>query len=878
MPSFLKHLAEKIAKNSEISLENTLIIVPNKRAARELLRELAFLFNKPVFAPQILSVTEFIENLSSLKRIDNHELLMRLFEIYKKKDPEKNADFAAFLIWAPLFLNDINDIDLYLADANAVFTNLSDIKTLETTFGKENLTETQKIYLSFYNQLADLYADFTTALHTDHVGYEGMIYRDAAFNHKECKVKAQTRSDDVKETKRYIFAGFNAATPAELELLHYFYLHKKAEFYFDIDCFYDEKYGTFINEIKQKLRIPEIPKSNHYKEIPKDIYGIGAPKHTAQIYQAIEILNDIEQKQGNLNDTLLLLADESMLIPFIHAYNTANANVTMGYPLSATLPAQQLLQIIEVEKQNNRLQKPLYHLKTQGFEFLRNLLIQFQTLENENTPIQEGGLYALIVNILEETYSFLRNFFSEDAGLDFIMVEYFLKEKLKASAIPFSGNPHEGLQIMGLLETRMLDFKNVIVLSMNEGVLPKGKTTSSMLLYEIKRYFGLPTHQRNDDIFGYHFFRLLQRAEKIYLIYDNESSNAVAEKSRFIKQLEFEIKEKQLQDVVHFFDDQYVPVFRSPEKNTKISIAKTDEMVKKLQSFTYSPTSLNAYIQCPLKFYLRFIEGISVSKTFDQTNESAVIGTVIHKILEDIFKELKNNPAQFISILNKYEHNIDEILPLVFRVQPEVGNEDLTKGKLFLACQIARKTVLDYIKVIRKEWEISPAQIISTEVSLVAEIEVDEYKLCLKGTADRIEMRDNKVTILDYKTGKVDAKKLQCKVDDFATIFSETERSQLFQLLCYIYLYQNCNHVSLVPAQEIQCGIIAFQELYKQQEAYIFYAQIDKDQIFTNKNLLMFEAHLKQLLSSILDKTSVFCQTDDPEKNCVYCDYKGLCR
>ncbi|MDR2973011.1 MAG: PD-(D/E)XK nuclease family protein [Bacteroidales bacterium] len=872
MPSFLTHLAEKIAQKRETPLENTVVVVPNKRAGRELLRKLAQHFTKPVFAPKILSVYEFIESFSNIKKIDNDVLLLRLFANYKEKKSEKNADFAAFLSWAPLFLSDINEIDLHLADANTIFSNLSEIKTLETSFGKENLTETQKIYLSFYNQLAVLYKEFTESLRAENVGFEGMIYKDAV-----CFINHKGHEENTKGTMRYVFAGINAATPAELELLHYFYLHKNAEFYFDIDLFYDEKYGSFINEIRQKLRISEIPKSNYYKDIPKKICAIGAPKHTAQIYQAIEILNSIEQKQGNLNDTVLVLADESLLLPFIHAYDTEKTNITMGYPLSATFAAQQLLQLIDFEKQNNRLQKPIYPLKTHGFEFLRNLLLHFQTLENNIVQSDERNYYSLIVNILEDVSTLLRNFFAENSTLDFVIVEFFLKEKLNSTSIPFAGNLNDGLQIMGLLETRMLDFKNVIILSMNEGVLPKGKATPSMLLYEIKRHFGLPTHQQKDDIFGYHFFRLLQRAENVFLIYDNESVNTLAEKSRFINQLEFEIKKMNFQKTIQFEEKKYELRFSSPKNETKISIAKTGSIYEKLIRFKYSPTSLNTYIQCPLQFYFRFIEEITIPRTFDQTNESAVIGTVIHKVLEEIFKELKENPAQFTAILSKYENNMDDVLPLVFRAQPEIGNEDITKGKLYLAYKIAQKSIIDYIKVVQKEWEISPFQIISTETPIAAEIEVDENKLRFKGTADRIEMRDNKVTILDYKTGKVDAKKLQCITEDFATVFSEPEKSQLFQLLCYTYLYQHSDLSSLVSTDEIQCGIIAFQELYKQNEAYICYAQIDKNQVLTHEVLQMFEEHLKQLFSAILDKKTPFLQSKDPEKTCVYCDYKGIC-
>jgi len=892
MSSFLSYLAENIANQNNTPLESTVVVVPNKRAKRELLGELALRFTQPVFAPNIVSVNEFIESLSSLKKIENDELIIRLYEVYKKKNAEKSDDFTAFLTWAPLFLQDINEIDLHLTESSAIFTNLAEIKTLETSFGKEHLTEMQRKYLEFYAQLADLYTDFTKMLYNEKLGYEGMIYRDVAKNPLQ-KLKGCTPQAGgvvtlcehsetfgalcVKTSSRYIFAGFNAATPAELEILQFFYVNKSAEFYFDIDSFYEEKYGVFINEIRQKLRIPEIPKYNHYKEIPKNISFIGAPKRTAQVFQTIELLNSIEQKEGNLNETVLLLADETMLFPFIHAYNCENVNITMGFPLNATPAAQRLLQYIDDEKLNNRLQKPMFHLKTQGYEFLQFLKDKIQSLNNKNITSEIENNNHQIINLIEELSMFLMKFFKDANALDFSIVEYFLNEKLNIESIPFSGNSHKGLQIMGLLETRMLDFKNVIVMSMNEGVLPKGKAAPSLLLYDLKKHFGLPTHQRKDAIFGYHFFRLLQRAETVYLIYDNDSTGSVEEKSRFLKQLEFEVKKQNLHHTISIFpEEKFVVPFSFPERKSGICIEKNGSILEKLTHYCYSPTSLIAYIQCPLQFYWRFIEKITPTEVFNESNESAIIGTVIHNFLEEIFVQLQQKTAQFSAILSEFVNNIDDILFRIFKNQPELAQENLEQGKPFLAYQIVKKTVLDYIEVIRKEWEESLYQIICTETWLNAEINIGEKNLRLAGKADRIEMRDNKVTILDYKTGKVENKNLKCKAVHFEEIFTDSKYSQLFQLLCYAYLYQNDKNNKLLKTNEIQCGIIAFQELYKQNEEYISYAEIDKEKILTVSILQLFEEHLKQIFSSILDLETPFTQTEE-EENCKYCDYKGIC-
>jgi CRISPR/Cas system-associated exonuclease Cas4 (RecB family) len=395
------------------------------------------------------------------------------------------------------------------------------------------------------------------------------------------------------------------------------------------------------------------------------------------------------------------------------------------------------------------------------------------------------------------------------------------------------------------------------------------------LLYDIKRHFGLPTHQRKDAIFGYHFFRLLQRAETVHLIYDNESTNTLAEKSRFIEQLTFEIKKQHLQNSIAFTEKPFQIPFSFPF-NDAITISKTPELIEKLAQFKYSPSSLSAYIQCPLQFYLKYIEKIVPIQIYDENNESAIIGTLIHKILEEIFTQLKGKSAQHAIILSEFVNNIDDVLQRAFKEQPEMEQVDIYQGKPFLAYQIVRKSILDYIEVIKKEWKDSAYQIIGVEINLLAEIDVGGQKVCFKGKTDRVEMRDNKVTILDYKTGKVEEKKLRCKANDFEDIFSDPDYSQLFQLLCYAYLYQHSNHPSLVPTTEIQCGIVAFQELYKQNDSYIFFGEIEKEKIFTHSFLLLFEEHLKQIFSSIINENIPFTQTSEYD-NCKYCDYKNIC-
>jgi hypothetical protein len=892
--TFLQQLSQAILQRDDIPLKDTLIVLPNKRARRMLQKELASGISQPCFSPTIFSIDEFIRKLSDYTLCEDIDLLHILFKAYQQFEHAKSEKLSAFLSWAETFIHDISEIDMQLADASKIFGNLSDIKELETVFGREKLTDSQQRYLQFYATLHNLYRQFNSFLDEEKLAYEGKIYKDTAENIIHYAQKFNF--------KRYIFAGFQTLSPSEMEIVRYYHQEHQAEFYFDIDKFYQENYTPFITILQNKLKIKEL-KWIHtdYASIPKQINIVGASKSMNQILYAIEQLNHIEQEEGNLNDTVLVFADEKLLTPFIHCYDCGKANLTMGYPLNAT-PAYALLStLMETARNSQRFQSMqqgeflYYHRDV--FSFFRNPLIvnylfpdtktnkqflkgltdlnsiffprqtldfsgySFPNLSGNPVEIMEEILnfftllttltvddkakhfdhycLNLILDKLQQALNHIREF--DPQLIDLESSFFILKNLIQHISIPLKGSPSEGLQIMGLLETRALDFKNIIMLSVNEGTLPAGRSSNSLILHEVKKYFNLPTYQEKDTVYGYHFFRLLQRAEQVHLLYNTDSNTALAEKSRFLKQLDFEVKAQGLGNIhIH---ELVLPTHVNTEKSSnEISIGKNEAIIKQLKEKQYSYSHLNDYLNCPLQFYLKHIAHIEPADDISESVEQKLIGDAIHHLMDKIGQELIAQPAAYPQIIEDTLKNIDSQVEAAMKkailgdrnqgsvikgqgtdgtmhnvqctmhnadnlsteasklkpesCQPSTVNPkihiDLTHGKSYLATEVVKKAIIAYLKSLKADFEKAEKQqysfkIIATEQKMTCTINVDQNPIQLKGYADRIDFRNGLVTLLDYKTGFVNDKGLS--YDKFDDIFTGTEHKQLLQLLMYAYLY-----------------------------------------------------------------------------------------
>lgn len=914
-----------------------MVVLPNQRARRRLLLELASRIEHPVFAPTIVTMDELVQSLTPLTLADTSQQLIELFRVYRECDFRNDDSFITFMNWSRTFLKDIDEIDQYDGDARLIFSNIADLKELDL-FGQHELTENQRKYLDFYRHLYDLYERFRAHLYQNHLGYNGMIYRDVAEN--AAQYLQGFEYDDV------MFAGLLALAPTEQKLAREIRNHAKVDFIFDLDHFYYDNNHLGIHKMVQEVaattQIQKIEQvSDDYREIPKNITITAASQTMGQVFAAVQILEQMPPEQ--LERTAVVLADESLLVPFVHAYGQDKCNITMRYPVKHTA-AFHLFQDLVAAAQNYRR---LYHKDASGFsgyyhkdiialignpvlaqaffsgqwtnqnamdevvninkafltpahlsnvlkfdfpdlskegrDFLNEIIIfiqnTIQQLESEDDNMDREVL-KLLAQELKKVDELVAGF--QDFPLDFRTLTTFINEQVSALGLPFMSNPNKGLQVMGVLETRMLDFDTVIMLSVNEGCVPTGKSTDSMLLFGVKKFFGLPTYEHHDTAYAYHFFRLLQRAAHIHLIYNADTSTSANEESRFVRQLEYESQHQHLTDIIKMQRRQIsVPPKLSAQGNV-ISIAKTKSDIDTLKNMTYSVSTLSTYINCPLQFYLSKVAQIEVPRTIDENVEQSVVGKVIHAVLEQAANELKTAAkSKQKDIIQKYQDLVEKdsiYLRDLFWESEEVQGQDLTQGKLFIAVEVVKRQLKSYLKEWLKELSNPDlhVEIVEPEMRLEYEFSVDEVrKFKMKGFADLVEKRDGKTAILDYKTGKIH----ELCFSNMDDLFGNPKYKQLLQLITYAYLYWKLKDVE---PQDITCALVSFQSLMT-GDAFLMGPQKTKSSgkgkvplEMTTEFLELYEENLKKLFLGIVNEKLPFEQTTELD-HCKWCDYRAVC-
>ncbi len=933
MKPFLFLVAEHIKKNYSDNLQDVCVIVPGRRSIVFLKKQLAELYGKPFLSPVFFSIEDFFQHLTGIEQAKREEQLLLLYQIHLElsageKEQEKKSLYE-FAGNAQIMLGDFNEIDSYLVDTDLLFSSLFALKEM-SFFGKQEneLTDFQKNYLLFFKELKIYYQQFTQRLLAKNKAYQGLIYRCAAENAADYIGKLPY--------KKYLFAGFNALTTAEKTLIEYLKESEKLDYLIDGDVFYAEdtihEAGRFLRETRKELFNdawqPFV--GNYYREIPKKIHIIGLPQAVAQTKVLHELLTDIQKENTNLENTALVPADESLLLPILHAIDTQDANITMGYPVKRTLLYQLLESLMlildnkhKADTKNTEGKQNLKLYYKDLFSFFDNPYIVNITRSQSKQAISNNSMYSIADKLIEnqrlfyneEDYKkltesiephlselFLNLFYKENTvsalcdNIQALLIEIYQRASLKSVeqetlyllyqqisslktileqnpvedivsfrflfsemiselTLSFQSEATEGLQIMGLLETRTLDFKNIIMLSVNEGILPAGKTVNSFIPYDVKQYFGLPSYKGKDAVFSYHFYRLLQRASTVYLLYNLDAKRGDMEKSRFIHQLKSKLEHYDNVEIIEQVM-AYPPAIA--QKEIPIIITKNEEIVSRLRERKYSASSINTFLECDLRFYFRYVLELEEEQSLsaDDMLQSNVIGTVVHHVLE---KAVENGRFR------RLEKKEIEQMVRAYMCGEEIKltENDLLYEKNHLVYRIIVRYIELYLKHARSFEET--VFIEKTEEKIEQEFVVDKQKpVILKGIIDRVDNQNGIKRIVDYKTGFVNEKEL--KVNEVEDLF-DGEHAKAFQLMFYAYLYYKQSGNATIEAE-----IVSLRKITQQ---YIL--SIGKESCLNKEYLQEFEQLLSSTISSISDSGEPFLQTEDSDR-CKYCTYKDLCR
>ena len=797
-------------------------------------------------------------------------------------------------------------------------------------FKSNELSAQKESFLKIWNILFSVYTKLNKKLREKGLAYEGMIYRGIAE-----KIKSGTYPEIP--WNKVIVCGFNALNNAERELFRYLRNSGKGRFFWDYDTYYVNdgirEAGRFmrlnLEEFPPDLMLEGFD-NIHSREV--NIYEL--PSDITQAKYLNKLL--MEEKGSdlvNFNHTALILGDEDLLIPVLTSMpeNVEDINITMGYPMNSTPVYSFVDQLLRMQKniashRGKRKDKFYFRdvLSILNHQYLKlgyeeKVLEKIRDINNKNLMYLDSAFFSdteilrLIFRKVDGTGSltdYIREILLEVAGMigreapdlhyklekEYIFhlltrlnklkgifegtehqvsIETFtrvFRKVLRNLRIPFEGEPLAGIQIMGILESRLLDFNNVVFLSMNDGVMPRAHQSFSYIPHNLRYAYGLPTREDQDAIYAYYFYRLLQRASKVSLFYNSKSDGLNSgEKSRYIYQI--------------LYDRRFMTGFKSIGFNIEthdplpIRIAKTPEIVKTLEKYSsaskkyLSPSALNTYITCRLRFYFSYVAGLRELDTVSEEIEADTFGNLLHVAMYENYKKFEKgiiNPADFDQLLDpaNLKITLDNAFRKEYYKSKESDQDVVLEGRNIIVYEVLKRYI---IRILEIDKSYSPFEIISLEKEYSYSVNCGEnisgHEIHLGGKIDRVDKKNGNVRIIDYKTGQAET-----KFNSIEKLFDRSfdkRNKPAFQTLMYSWLYANqSNEVLISP------GLYITRKLFQPDFSPLI--RMNKDIFNFMENKQEFFENLQMILSELLDVSVPFDQTDTLT-NCQYCPYVDIC-
>lgn len=835
-----------------------------------------------------------------------------------------------YMVNAKVLFQDLSD--LKELDERFDFLNDEQKQYLKDFWGgfENSFSGNKKKFLSVWKRLFTIYTRFKEELLTKGIAYEGMLHGMIAEQIKSGKLKLEFEPNK----KQLWFVGFNALTAAEEVILSYAVENNLAEIRWDVDQYYlnddRQESGKFFREHKkhavfQKTFSDHAP--DHFRKI-ENIEAYAAAQPIAQAKWLSELIGKRLSDGMIPEETVIVLPDEKLLMPVLHSVSGhfEKINVTMGFSLTET-PIYNLIELL-IDLQISARNKMFNHrtalsvlehpyvsaVDVASTHAKRKEIINHNWVMVDDAFLKAGNaLYEIIfqepkriiwylIEVVEEVskVSSLTEFDKEfilvgkkclnrlatvidvqsreELAADRVnQLKSFLRlfrQVARGEKIPFSGEPLKGVQIMGVLETRNLDFKNVFVLSLNEGSFPSVSSGGSYIPFSLRRAYNLPTQEHQGAIYSYLFYRLLQRAEHIHLFYNSETDVlGQGEMSRYLQQLIFEsgltIRKNLLHNSVR--PKQIQPIQIVKDERVLEGLARLNE--ETVRSRGLSPSAINTYFSCKLKFYFKHIAKIKEPKQVEEEIDARVLGNILHLVMESFYRDvrsLKRRGEVTVSDFDDLEKKIDALIDRAFIRQYRLEE----KKKVTYEGQrvIVREVVKDFVsRILEADKAYAPFEMIGVEQNdwlHTMKLEHEPGFVVLNGKIDRVDVKEGLVRVIDYKTGKdkIDFKNVE-------SLFGpERERNKAaFQTLLYalLFLKNNQQERNVLPC------LISRSNVYDGSSQYGL--AMDGKAIENAAPLMIeFEERLKIVLEEIFDPEKVFDQTDD-EEACRICPYREIC-
>lgn len=850
-----KIIHELLAQNTDLSAFN--IILPGKRPIvfiRQILEE----NNYSGFLPNFFTIEELINKIADQQTIQGIPLWLFSFDVYRSLNLIPRDDFSDFLKWFPTLQKDWDDILKFSDSDQAVLQYMFDeerIKEWAQDLGEDDDVPRKK-FLNFWQNMNVFLPVLKERLQERNWATSGMIHEAA---------KARI-ADFAKNTREeFVFCGFNAFTPVEEKLVRSLLQWNKAQCFFQADRYYfnDERQeaGKFLRNHKTWKEFDDDRAFQWIEDDfnqPKKIKVYEVSGNVTQTKVLPEIFKEINNK--TYSNTAVVLLDENLLPASLDVmHGVDNLNITMGFPLKNLSFSNAVKRLFYLQKQLEKNKMSYYYRDV--FPILEELpksVEDEQIINDFKAKVEERNIVYISRKLLHELlsglsyYGLLQKATGTNGYLDMLIefcqqvkwleiddiqyenvshfenafriiknqltpynieikmetLEILINQHINSESIDFQGEPLRGLQIMGLLETRLLNFENVILLSVNEGKLPLGNSQNTYIPFDIRRFFDLHTFLENDSIYAYHFYRLIQDAKNVHLLYNALSSGVnTGEKSRFITQIEMESSH----DIEHLIiENSSEPITTKP-----IEIAKTQIVQERLQKWKekVSASHLTSYLYNPIDFYLSKILNTSETDEIEEELSIKNYGNLVHYSLQEVYEVLKGKVLKESDLKNSVEA-IDQYINIAIeklKHQPEFYE----KGMNFIHKAIAKKVIENVLnhdlELIRQGNKLEIIDIERRFENIDFPLEGND-KISFFGFIDRIDKLNGTLRIIDYKTAKIKNLTVKIDQDNVDAYFHNSDRKQALQLCIYHYVVQHLPEFWGFP---IETGIWSFADAKK---------------------------------------------------------------
>lgn len=928
--SFLYQIARAYTSQREVDLRRCLFVFPSRRSSLFFQKYLGQCSSVPLLSPDIITIGDLFARLSPYRRGDKIQMMYKLWKSYADVCGARGREFEGFDSFVSLgeaVIADFSDVDKYMADASKLFAHIKDLRELDSGYDflddeqKKALkqfwgvvvenkgTQQKEKFLGMWEILFDLYASFKDALAADGIAYEGMLQREVAERilHGETgAIKASLAGYD-----RIVVVGQNALCKCETALYDFIKAEFDGDFYWDFygECLTDpaNKASYFIKNYKG--RYPSKYTLSAEDDSRPKVTVVAASSAVAQTKVAAS-----ELAVAGEDSTAVVLPDENLLMPLLNSLpdNIAHVNVTMGYGLhnSATASLMDMLASLQL----NRRSAGFYHKDVTALlnhPFIctaspensvklkkeivasNEIIVPAERFADDKIlctvfrPVAETrGVYDWQMGVLLTLAPLLPGIEQEfaygyytavshmkDLDIPMEMRTYFkfLREITTRLTVDFRGEPLIGLQVMGPLEVRAIDFDTLIILSVNEGVFPARQQSDSLIPYNVRRGFGLPTVELFDSIAAYHFYRSIYRAKKVVLIYDSRTKGMLSgEESRFIKQLRYHYN--------YDIDFRSVDLEIKPVEGVVRSVDKTAEVLRQLHDHFFLPreedgknnafsaSSLISYINCPLKFYYSQVVGLAEEDEISEDVDAGQFGNTFHHTMEELYAPVKGN-----EVSREWLKGIAADKTRISSTVAKYLNKELKRqegSELSRRNQITANLVTELVKAtLKNDIAYAPFTYLASELRLEKEIPVmidgRPQNVRLKGFIDRLDRKDGAPRICDYKTGSVAEANSYFAGKQLDKVFSG-ELKTSFQLLVYALL------LSLEdPSQkDYELAVYNVRKLF---DSYV------ESRYCPAETVAAFDARIKEILSDIFNPDIPFRGVEAGSDACKYCPAKAIC-